>query len=152
MSRFRPYKTRFIAFRGLERLKNWQLKLYTISTQPQFSAYEAMQTILTQVPSMLRQAEDHYDLAFLIVHEGSDGVWSILNWWTGMEMLQTHTRFTPFDQADQFQTIPQSGSMACTWEHAVIAHEKDAWLRHILKQPQQPDFNAYRQDVLEGEL
>ena len=65
-------------------------------------------------------------------------------------MLRTVTYFTDFETPDNYVRLPREGSMACVWELPVINHERAAWVRHILQQATQPDWEAYRQDQLDG--
>jgi hypothetical protein len=93
-----------------------------------------------------------YNAAFLIVHEAGDGIWSLINWWIGGEMLQSTTFHTSFEQLDEFQLLPEEGFMACVWEIPIIAFERAMWVEHILKKANPPDFKAYLEQYLSKEV
>lgn len=40
--------------------------------------------------------------------------------------------------------------VACTWELAVVQHERDAWVRHVQARGPGADVPAYRHDVLDA--
>lgn len=153
---FQAYAPRSVRFHDLVEVDGWRVKVYTISVGPDFQAAETLSAAISQLPNWLSKAGDlalpTYHSAFLIVHEGRDGAWSILSWWIGGEMLQTTTFFTPFSDPSLFLHRPDNSSMACVWELAVICHERQAWIDHILKKAAQPDWEAYWAARLEGEL
>jgi hypothetical protein len=93
-----------------------------------------------------------YNAAFLIVHEAGDGIWSLINWWIGGEMLQSTTFHTSFEQPDEFQLLPEEGFMACVWEIPIIAFERAMWVEHTLKKANPPDFKAYLEQYLSKEV
>lgn len=147
---FRPYAERNCSFYKLLALENWRVKVYTLTARPAFESEEVLRNVETNLSALLEEASDHHHSAFVIIHEGTDGVWILLNWWTGKEMLRTNTYFTSFQEKDKMTLLPAQGSMACVWELPVINHEKNAWVRHILKNAASPDFENYYKDVIEG--
>ncbi|MCB0644472.1 MAG: hypothetical protein KDC44_22665 [Phaeodactylibacter sp.] len=149
---FRPYQKRAIAFRGLTQTEGWTVKVYAITPHDNFRSEAALQAVIKQLPQLLQPAEAHYHLAFLIVHEGTDGLWSLINWWTGGEMLRTDTYFSDYDQPEALSQYPQQGSMACVWELPVINQERELWVKHILCQAEQPDVEGYLHHALEGKI
>ena len=38
-------------------------------------------------------------IAFIIIHEATEGVFSLINWWVGENMLNTHIFLTAYDTA-----------------------------------------------------
>lgn len=147
---FRSYQERNCRLYELVALGNWVVKVYTITAKPAFGSVEVLQHVKANLSSLLEEAREHHNSAFLIIHEGTDGVWSLLNWWTGKEMLRTKTYFTSFQEKDKMTLLPGGGSMACVWELPVFMHERNAWVKHILKNASSPDFENYYKDILEG--
>ena len=152
----RQYKPRRIDFKSTESVNGWRVKLYTITHNASFQSDDILEKALKKLPEWLEESKSMgfpvHGMAFLIVHEASDGAWSLLSWWTGGEMLRTITWFTDFEKRDEFRLLPQSGSMACVWELAVTAHERKAWITHILKEAESPKFSDYLNDVINETL
>lgn len=146
------YKPRNIEFKRLLTISNWTIKVYTITSRTRFESAVTLQSAVAKLPEWLEKSKalgfETYETAFLIVHEGTDGVWSLVNWWIGGEMLQSMTFYTDFDTPTEFQMLPEEGFMACVWEMAVIAFERAMWIEHILKKACQPDFNTYFEKTL----
>lgn len=153
---FRKYQARTIQNREIVMVENWKVKVCTITSGTNFRSDNILDKAKQNLSQWLNLSQSlqlpTYNMAFLIVHEGTDGVWSIINWWIGGEMLQNRTYFTSFDNQDQFELCPNEGGMVCVWELAVIAHERQAWISHILKKATSPDFVAYLNDTIEGNI
>lgn len=149
---FRSYRKRNILFDEKVNLENWVVKVYTITTEAFFESGEVLVNVKGRLPTLLKEAKDHHNSAFLIVHEGTDGVWSLVNWWTGNEMLRTNTYFTSYKEKEKISLFPTSGSMACVWELPVINHEKNAWIQHVLMKASNPDFQNYYKDTIQGSI
>ena len=149
---FRSYEKRQVHFDENIDLENWTIKVYTITTKTIFESREILENVKGKLSILLEEANDHHNAAFLIVHEGTDGVWSLVNWWTGREMLRTNTYFTSYQEKEKITQFPTMGSMACVWELPIIGHEKNAWINHILMKPSSPDFSSYYKDVIQGSV
>lgn len=149
------YQARSIRFHKVVRTQEWQTKVYHITYQNHFSAQTTLDQAIATLPQWLSDAETQTEvsgrIANLIVHEGRDGIWSILSWWVGGNMLQTQTYFSSLDQPQILKTYASEGSLACVWELAVINHERIAWTNHILKQAK-PDYQALLADVLNADI
>jgi len=148
----RAYKSRKIQFDGLVRMDDWVVKIYTITPRSEFRSIQEINRVKVRLPELLSLATDHHQNAFVIVHEGMDGLWTLVNWWTGGEMLRTDTYFTSYDRKQILNQFPREGAMACVWEMAVINHERSVWITQVLKKPIHPDFVSYHQDIIEGEI
>lgn len=84
-------------------------------------------------------------LGFCIVHVGEDAVWLLVDWWISGGILCQQMYSALLDQPEQFQPV-RGPFIACVWELEVTAHERGAWMRHVLRET--PDINAYVADVL----
>ncbi len=156
MSFFTQYKPRKVEFRQLLTVSDWTIKVYTITHRASFAAETILENALAQLPTWLEKSKalkfPTYKIAFLIVHEGRDGVWTLINWWRGGEMLQSITFYTNFANPNEFQALPTEGFMACVWELAVISFERVMWVEYILKKADKPDFTGYLQKYLSKEV
>lgn len=154
---FDPYKPRAIMFKESLYCNGWNIKVYTITNQEEFKAKHIFQNIGRHVPVWIDQIENTtlptYKQAFLIVHEAREGVWILLNWWTGGEMIETKVLFSSFETPEQITDSPYgTNSLLCVWELEVFAHERRAWIRHILSKANTPDYLAYTKDTLRKEV
>jgi hypothetical protein len=150
------YQPRKVELHELLTLNDWRIKVYTITHRASFASPHILANAIAQLPQWLANANvlkfPTYNIAFIIVHEGRDGVWTLVNWWLGGEMLQSFTYFTDYETPHEFTPLPRKGFMACVWELAVISFERAMWIEHILKKAKQPDFTAYCQQYLQKEV
>ncbi|MGP3923580.1 hypothetical protein [Streptomyces sp. 8N616] len=70
-------------------------------------------------------------LAVLIVHAGGDGDYVLVHSWIEGYMSDLAVFVGPAGQPDQLRP-GRVGLAPCVWEAAVLAHERDAFTRHVL--------------------
>ena len=152
-----PYQARPIRFIRLTEFNEWRIKVYGISAHrefPDFEIVKAAEKLAKEklpIPSVWSAApgsehtiaEDRYGVAILIVHEGREGNFVLLSWWVGENMLQHHVYYAPASPPFTFAYLSPTGLMACVWELAVLAFERQAWINTVLANPSGPDLEAY---------
>ncbi|MFI9587053.1 hypothetical protein ACIHCQ_35750 [Streptomyces sp. NPDC052236] len=79
----------------------------------------------------LGRARGSLGLAVLIVHAGGDGDYILVHTWIEGHMSDLAVFTGPAGQPDQLRP-GRAGLAPCVWEAAIIAHERDAFSRHIL--------------------
>lgn len=148
------YKVRKIAFKELLELGDWKIKIYTISKFENFNHPEFYEQAKLQLPIWLKMKNSfdssHDKTSFLILHAGTEGIFSLINWWVGKNMLNTHIFMTNPNEPTIFNKISGDGLAPCIWELEVINHERISWMDNILKQAANPNFEAYLEDVYNG--
>ncbi len=152
MQQFELYKPRTITFDCITRIDGWDVKVYTISNQSSFKTLATLKKAKESLNEWVRRSSESalpvYKKAFLIVHEAREGIWILFNWWTGGEMIATRTYFADYTTPSQIRQSPQDLSLLCVWELEIFSHERHAWINHVLKKAQHPDFNAYLSSTL----
>ncbi len=145
------YQKRHLAFKEVLSIGDWQVKVYTISKTSAFDHPIFYKNVLAQLPQWL-QMKNSFDasndkIAFLIIHAGTEGIFSLINWWVGSNMLNTHIFITPPDNPISFDKISGDGLFACIWELLIINHESVAWRKHILEPYPKSNYAAYLADT-----
>ncbi|MEM6764871.1 MAG: hypothetical protein AAF824_07090 [Bacteroidota bacterium] len=142
------YRSREIVFREQIQVDDWTLKVYTISVSGAFEHEDFYAQVKQLLPVWLQLKNSfnaqHDHLGFVILHEATEGIFSLVNWWIGGNMINTHVFLTPHGTPDQFTQISGDGLFACVWEMEVLNHERLAWITHVLKNN---DTQAYLEDV-----
>lgn len=87
----------------------------------------------------------NHRLGFCIVHIGDEAVWLLLDWWLSGGIVCQRMLSAPLAKPALFTPV-STPALACVWELVVIAHERDAWVRHMLTAS--PNPSAYLNDVL----
>lgn len=150
------YKARTIEFKELITIDDWHVKVYTITKHVPFNYPVFYNNVRVQLKSWLKQ-DNHFDssndkIAFLILHAGNEGIFSIINWWVGKNMLNTNIYITAPEKPDDFKKISGNGLAPCIWELEVINHERLSWITNVLKQNTHPDYSNYLADTISCEI
>lgn len=151
------YVKRPIRFLHLAESRGWKIKVYGISAHRErplstnvAAAEDLAENHLPQ-PAVLSQSADEqflisesrYGVGVLIVHEAREGVFVLISWWAGENMLQHHVFFSPTKEASRFLSLASSGIIACVWELAVLGFERQTWIDMVLNNPAGPDLDRY---------
>ncbi len=150
------YKKRPVRFIELCETGEWKIKIYSISVLNERVSPEAILQVKELIPGWLENSSihelDNYKIATVIVHEGKEGIFALINWWVGENMLQHYVYFAGYDKPYDFKLFSDKGISYCVWELAVIWHERNAWVKHVLKKEGKPDFEAYLSSVINEDV
>lgn len=132
-------------------MPGWLVKRYAISALRELPAPEvhdfANRAVLASLP------EPHPDgpsCGFSVLHEDEDGCYVVVGWWSRNRLI-LHSRTWLSDWAE-LEPAPAAGAAtACIWELVAMAHERHAWVRHMVL-PEQPDPAGYLADTISGDF
>lgn len=149
------YEPRRITPLGIHGVDGWRLKLYGIAFGRDQPRPELVTAALEAAAAPLPQpllSESRYGVGFLGVHDGRGGNFVFVDWWEQENELHHHVFFSSSEEPAQLRAAVDGDPIACAWDLGVIAHERDAWVRHVLGNPDGPDLEAYLTDQLSGRL
>lgn len=137
------YAPRSISTLPAEDLRGWTVKRYAISalrdTPPGEVHDFARRAAELSLPDSTGRPACH---AFTVVHEDEDGCYVVVGWWS-LNQLILHSRTWLAGWLDLTRpTEAPAHATACVWELAVMAFERDAWVRHVAAAGH-PDVPAY---------
>lgn len=144
------YAPRRLVALDAERVRGWTVKRYGVSETrpcpPDAVVAAARKAVEDTLPDVHPDAPSH---AFSVVHEDSDGCYVVVGWWSRNGLI-LHTRTWLSGWDDPAAWTPAGGhATACIWETVAIAHERDAWVRHMVAPPE-PDPDGYVGSVVSG--
>jgi hypothetical protein len=149
---FEPYQTRSIKFVEVYNIDGWKVKIYSIARSNDRISEKNLVETKNQISHWLIYSSIHqlptYNIATLIIHEGREGCFAIINWWFDENMLQNYV-YLKRNGEKAYAMISQEGIVSCVWEMAIWWHERNAWVNHILKKHNNPDFDAYLNDQIQ---
>ncbi|MCA0154312.1 hypothetical protein [Winogradskyella vincentii] len=103
------YKKRNIEFKELISTDGWKIKIYTISKESEFNHSKFYDHVKSQLSEWLKTNNgfnsDHENIGFLILHAGTEGIFSLINWWVGKNMLNTLIFKSDYDNLSHFEKI-----------------------------------------------
>ena len=150
------YEPRPIRFLGVAATgAGWRVKRYTItvagaeSIVPEIATKAAWRAAEAALPLPSDSAaHGGHGTAVLTMHMGLQGFWVLVDWWAHGDILMHRHFRAPVDRPEALCDVSAGGFGPCVWELAVQAHERAAWLRHVLANPAGPDVDAYLRDGL----
>jgi hypothetical protein len=140
------YQPRSIRFIELFHHSEWTIKIYSISVSQEFVKQKNIEKAKKQLEQWLSLSNMNtlttYQVATLIIHEGKEGCFAIINWWIDDNMLQQYVYLANHEE-EPFQLYSSNGIVTCVWELSVIWFERNVWVQHVLVE--NPNFQAYLQ-------
>jgi hypothetical protein len=88
-------------------------------------------------------SEDRYGVGFLIIHQGTMRNWFLLDWWEYEDILFHRLFSSPLSSPDTITPEEDSSVAACVHELRVINFESEAWIKTVLSNDSEPDFDEY---------
>ncbi len=143
-----PYEERKTWMMSTVRRGGWTLKVYAIEAPGAESPKSLVEHALhfleprLPVPSSAEPA-----CGFVILHAGDEALWLLVDLWA-RDILKHFLYRAPLASPEALESAPADGTAACVWELRVIQHERDAWVRHVLARPSEPDLEAYLADSI----
>lgn len=140
------FQTRPTRPTGTTVVNGWRLKTYEITLDGQPVEGDVVSAVVGVLGDELSPPTTD-DVGFLIVHHGAEQVWVLADLWSG-DIISQHTFCADLDDPTTFRRVPAGGPTACVWELAVHAHEREAFIRHVLDPADGPDVDGYLADTL----
>ncbi|RVV96796.1 hypothetical protein EKE94_17055 [Mesobaculum littorinae] len=147
MAMLAPYAPRGVAQAGTWDAGLLTLKAYTIRAAGALAPDEtaASDRLRRDLPGAARAEGEAHGPGFAILHAGEDGHWLMGHWWAHGDML-CQRLYRADRPGAEFIAQDDRPLFACVWELVLIAHERAAWVRHMLTETPAPA--AYLSDRL----
>ena len=145
------YEDRPIDFLEVRRVLEWRLKTYAITYGSEVldsDVYDRGTDLASRELPQPAVNEGRGGVGFVICHQGRGIHFLVLNWWDRENELFNRVFTRGFGAIDEWQPAAR-GETACVWDLQGIAHEREAFVNHVLSRPSAPDFEAYLADARE---
>lgn len=140
---------------GIRETAGHLVKTYAIEAPGRTVSERDAEAALRVADGHLRLARQRgsVGLAVLIVHAGGDGDYLLLHTWIEAYMSDLAVFTGPAGEPDQLRP-GRSGLAPCVWEAAVLAHEREAYVRQVLdgSGPLAGRLAAWGADTLDGDV
>lgn len=149
-----PYRSRNARFLELWRPGEWLVKLYGIAYEgevPPPAVVEAAKRAAADALPQPARNENRYGVGIVIVHQGQDACWLLVDWWGDESVLHHRLLRAPLPGAGQFE--PAAPDLAaCVWELPLLMFERDAWVATVLTDHEHPDVARYLEQRFDGAI
>jgi hypothetical protein len=132
------------------------IKRYHVTPGPEAVEPDVEQAALAILPRLLPEPDGTPPATFVVIHRSRGDNAAYLNAYTWVWDNVLHLRAAaaaqpalgcPDADPTNFMVIEDRPWIGCVWELPPIAHERDAWVRHMLL-PDKPDLDAYLADFM----
>jgi hypothetical protein len=134
---------------GVATVSGWQVKQYRLTVTDEQIEPAVLDAASAFLPALL-PAPDAADttprVAFAVLHKGMNAVWCNLYAWCLEAIVHCRLGSAPLSAPTDFAPVSQP-LIGCVWELPALAHERSAWVRHMLAGPS-PDLDGYLDDWL----
>ncbi|MCW3839663.1 hypothetical protein ONA70_06085 [Micromonospora yasonensis] len=144
-----PYRPRPVSPLGVRTIRGWRLKAYGIAARADTPRPALVYAVWRAAAELLPEpdADGAHGLGFVVAHDARPACFALVDWWVrGYDLYQRYLR-APLDRPDRLRLLT-TPTVGCVWELAVVQHEREAWIRHVLRRPAEPDVDGYLADVL----
>jgi hypothetical protein len=149
-----PYAARPVSALGTWRCGDLRIKRYAIAYRREAARPELIAGAEAAAERMLPTpavTPTRYGVGFLGAHDGRGGNFVFVDWWEQENELHHHVFFSTSIDPGALRPATPADPIACVWDLGVVAHEREAWIRHVLA-ADVPDLDAYLEDQLDAEI
>lgn len=149
-----PYIPRPVAALGTWRHGDWRLKEYTIAYRRDAARPELIKAAEAQAARILPTpaiTPTRYGVGFLGIYDGRGGNLVFVDWWENENDLHHHVFLSSETDPGALREAKATDLAACVWDLSVMAHEREAWLRHVFA-AEEPNLDAYLENQLHGRI
>ena len=125
------------------------MKLYGIAWRgesPRAQLLEGAKRIAAE--ELRNAAPNNYKLGFIGAHGGRDACFVFVDYWGNENELFHRVFLSRSNDPDTLIPAKSSDSSVCVWDLRLQFFEREAWVKHVLRKADAPDFEAYLDDRL----
>ena len=98
-----------------------------------------------------KETVNNYRVGFVGVHDGRDAAFVFVDFW-GNENELFHRAFLSRDNnPEKLSPAKAADSSVYVWDLHLQSFERAAWIKHVLREPDAPDFDGYLAERLHEE-
>ena len=144
-----PFAEREIIYLEAFRPGDWSIKVYAILGPGRSidAATLAKSKALTAEYLSTPPFGGHYNVGFLGLHLGRGADFVFCNVWADENELHHVWWVSETLKADDLRPAKRHHPPVCCYDLKLQWHERQAWIRHVLSDPQNADIDAYLADT-----
>ena len=129
------------------------MKFYGIAWRREWPRKELLEAAKRVAREELRRtAANNYNVGFIGAHEGRDASFVFVDFWGNGNELFHRVFLSRSNDPHALAAAKGSDSSVCVWDLRVQSFEREAWIKHILRKPERPDFEMYLAERLNEDV
>ncbi len=148
-----PYEPRSFRFLELLSIGDWRLKLYGIAWRRERPRAELIAAAKELAAAELARAPTNvYNVGFIGVHDGRDACFVFVDFWGNENELFHRVFLSRANEPRHLNAAAPSDSSVCVWDLHLQSFEREAWIKHVLRKTEAPDFEGYLAERLNADV
>jgi hypothetical protein len=148
-----PYAPRAFRFIDVWEIPNWRMKVYGIACRGELPRAELISAAKKIVREQLaKEAGNNYGVGFVGVHDGRDAAFVFVDFWGNENELFHRVFLSRENNWEKLAPADENDPSVCVWDLQLQTFERDAWIKHVLRKPDAPDFDGYLSERLSADL
>lgn len=120
------------------------MKLYGIAWQQELPRPELLEAAKRVAADILANETAHnYKVGFIGAHDGRNACFVFVDFWGNENELFHRVYLSRLNEPQSLTAAKSLDSSVCVWDLHLQNFEREAWIKHILRKPTAPDFDAY---------
>lgn len=147
-----PHQQRPITPLGVWESTGFAMKVYGIAYNrpgPRVELIEAARAIAGEY-LLLPTTQRTHGVGFIGIHDGRGENQIFIDRWINENEVLHHVWVSRIETPADVHPAPYDFNSVCIWDLKVQCHEREAWMRHVLDNPNGQDFEGYMADTLSG--
>jgi hypothetical protein len=139
-----PYEARSFRFIELILIGDWRMKLYGIAWRRELPRAELIESAKRlAVDELTKPAPNDYKVGFVGAHDGRNACLVFVDFWGNEDELFHRVFLSRSNNPSALTAAQRSDLSVCVWDLRLQSFEREAWVKHILRKPNEPDFEGY---------
>ncbi len=120
------------------------MKLYGIAWQQELPRPELLEAAKRVAADILgNETANNYKVGFIGAHDGRNACLVFVDFWGNENELFHRVYLSRLNEPQSLMVAKSLDSSVCVWDLHLQNFEREAWIKHILRKPTAPDFDAY---------
>lgn len=120
------------------------MKLYGIAWQQELPRPELLEAAKRVAADILgNETANNYKVGFIGAHDGRNACFVFVDFWGNENELFHRVYLSRLNEPQSLMVAKSLDSSVCVWDLHLQNFEREAWIKHILRKPTAPDFDAY---------
>jgi hypothetical protein len=146
------YEARSFRFIELLEIEDWRMKLYGIAWRRELPRPKLLEAAKRIAAEELRlAAPNNYKVGFVAAHDGKDACVVFIDYWGNENELFHRVFLSRLKDPNTLTSAKSSDSSVCVWDLRLQSFEREAWIKHVLRNEGEPDFRGYLNERLNEE-
>jgi hypothetical protein len=156
MEPYAPRSFRFVELLGVGPSRTgiiWRMKLYGIAAERELPRPELLAAAKkVAAETLAKETANNYKVGFIGAHDGKNASFVFVDFWGNENELFHRVFLCRSNDLERLTAATPADSSVCVWDLHLQSFERAAWIKHVLRKAEAPDFEGYLAERLNDDL